>query len=102
MPQRPDTFRPPGWKPAPAKQPQAHDPFYGSAIWKALRSKAKQRDGFQCVGLPDRPCRTPNNGRGGRLIVDHIDPRREGGSDELSNLRTLCPACDNRRHGRRG
>jgi 5-methylcytosine-specific restriction endonuclease McrA len=49
--------------------------------------------------MPD--CPTPERGRGGVLIADHIEPRREGGPDELWNLRTLCSFCDGRRHGRR-
>lgn len=102
MPTRPVVHRPPGWKPAPAKRPEAQDPFYGTAEWKRLRSATLKRDGYQCVGLPGEPCRTLGQGRGGRLIADHIQPRRAGGADKLSNLRTLCPACDNRRHGRRG
>jgi 5-methylcytosine-specific restriction endonuclease McrA len=28
-------------------------------------------------------------------IADHIISRREGGSDDKSNLRSLCVACDN-------
>lgn len=102
MPQRPPKHHPPGWRPAPAKRAAVQDPYYGTAAWKKLRAAALKRDDYQCVGLPGDPCRTPDRGRGGRLHVDHIQPRRDGGPDALPNLRTLCPACDNRRHGRRG
>jgi 5-methylcytosine-specific restriction endonuclease McrA len=74
------------------------DPFYGSATWKRLRAQAIKRDGFQC-SAPD--CQSPLRGAGGRLIVDHILERTKGGADTLDNLRTLCPLCDNRRHGYR-
>jgi 5-methylcytosine-specific restriction endonuclease McrA len=35
-----------------------------------------------------------------RLSVDHIVPRNQGGTDDLSNLRVLCFSCNTRR--RRG
>ncbi|WP_372397090.1 HNH endonuclease [Azospirillum sp. HJ39] len=99
MPSRPPVFRPKGWQPAPRKRPQVQDPFYGSAEWKRLREACLARDGHRCT---DPHCTTPERGANGRLIADHIVPRREGGEDALPNLRTLCSACDNRRHGRRG
>jgi 5-methylcytosine-specific restriction endonuclease McrA len=97
MPTKPPTFRAPGWKPA-AKRKQVQDPFYQSPLWKRLRAACLARDGYQCT-MAD--CPTPDRGRSGVLIADHIKPRREGGADELWNLRTLCPFCDGRRHGRR-
>ena len=85
--------------PAPNKRPEAHDPFYGTPAWKRTRAAVIERDRYRCTA-PD--CGTPNRGSGGRLIVDHAVERRKGGTDHPSNLRTLCPSCDNRRHGRRG
>src|SRR5215203_4520441 len=99
MPTRPPTFRPPGWTPAANKRPEIHDRFYGTQAWRRLRSLALARDAFRCTAAD---CMTLDRGRGGRLIVDHIVERRRGGADQLLNLRTLCPACDNRRHGARG
>ena len=99
MPTRPPIFHPFGWKPAPNKRPEVHDPYYGSQEWKRLRAVVLRRDHFQCTS---RDCDTPDRGAGGRLVIDHIVERRRGGPDEPSNLRTLCPTCDNRRHGRRG
>lgn len=99
MPSRPPLYRPPGWKPAPAKRPEVQDPYYSSGAWKRLRAACLRRDAFRCTF---EHCTTPNRGQDGRLIADHIVPRREGGADDLANLRTLCPACDNRRHGKRG
>lgn len=97
MPSKPPTFRPPGWMPAPKRQ-AVQDPFYQLPEWRALRAACLERDGYQCT-MAD--CPTPDRGRGGVLIADHITPRREGGPDELWNLRTLCSFCDGRRHGRR-
>jgi len=99
MPLRPPVFRPPGWAPAPNKRPAAHVPFYGTQAWKRLRTAVLMRDQYRCTA---RDCSTPDRGIGGRLIVDHVVERRKGGADHPSNLRTLCPDCDNRRHGRRG
>jgi 5-methylcytosine-specific restriction endonuclease McrA len=52
-------------------------------LWSARVEEIKRRDGFAC-----RRC-----GAMYRLEVDHIVPRRLGGSDDPSNLRTLCHDC---------
>jgi 5-methylcytosine-specific restriction enzyme A len=83
MPYAPPKHRPPGWRPAVKRT----DPFYGSALWKRLRTAVRQRDRGIC-----QECRNPG------WIVDHIIARKDGGPDEMSNLRTLCAVCDNRRH----
>jgi 5-methylcytosine-specific restriction endonuclease McrA len=92
-------FAPPIHRGVPQPPPKKTDPFYQSPEWKALRQLVLARDRHRCI-WPD--CTTPGRGYGQRLIVDHIQPRREGGADVPANLRTLCPACDNRRHGRKG
>ena len=97
MPFRPPVHKPPGWKPAVKRADPLHD-FYGTAEWKRIRERVKKRDGYRCT---DPNCQTPGRGLGDRVIVDHIVERRHGGSDHDTNLRTLCPACDNRRHGHR-
>src|SRR5262245_6590767 len=99
MPMKPPTFRPPGWTPAPNKRPEAHDPYYGTQRWKRLRAQVPRLDGCRCTASD---CTTPWRGFGGRLVVDHLVERRNGGADHMSNLRTLCATCDNRRHGSRG
>jgi 5-methylcytosine-specific restriction endonuclease McrA len=48
------------------------------------------RDRHQCTMAA---CPTPDRGRGGVLIADHIKPRREGGPDELWNLRSAPNTC---------
>lgn len=72
---------------------------YHTPEWRALAEACKRRDDYRCT---DPVCKTPDRGYGGRLIADHIIPKREGGADELGNLRTLCPPCDNRRHAEKG
>ena len=50
--------------------------------------RVRERDGHACV-----LCGAADN-----LEIDHIVPYRDGGSNELDNLRTLCRPC----HGKRG
>ncbi len=65
-------------------------------IGATQRARILSRDGFTCqicgatVGDPD----PSNPHRRLRLHVDHIVPIANGGSNEDSNLRTLCSACN--------
>lgn len=63
--------------------------LYRTPQWKALRFRARRRDGFACVQC----------GAKGRLEVDHIKPIRTHPelSLELSNLQCLCPGCHSRK-----
>jgi len=71
--------------------------FYQSREWKAARASAIQRAGSRCsacdkrVKLPEPP-----------TLVDHIKPYLDNPTLALSptNLRVLCWACHNRRHGK--
>jgi 5-methylcytosine-specific restriction protein A len=65
--------------------PKRADPFYLSTNWRELRPLVLKRDHYRC---------TICNARA--IIADHIVSRRAGGSDEMSNLRSLCRTCDNR------
>jgi HNH endonuclease len=79
-----------------SRQAQASPgPVLSIAAVEAVRAACLARDRYQCT-MAD--CPTPDRGRRGVLIADHIEPRREGGPDELWNLRTLCSLCDSRRH----
>jgi 5-methylcytosine-specific restriction protein A len=51
--------------------------------WSARRSRILERDGHHCVVC----------GSNVGLAVDHITPRFQGGTDEDSNLQTLCKRC---------
>lgn len=74
-----------------AGRPTPSQRGYGSA-WRALREQILDRDGRQCTR-----CGTAGE-QGNPLTVDHITAKSHGGSDDPSNLRTLCKRC----HGRKG
>jgi hypothetical protein len=81
------------------------DPFYQTLEWKRLGDFVKSRDGYQCTEVN---CKTPERGRGGRLIAGHLRARARfspfdpSGLDHPSNVRTFCPACDNLWHRDKG
>lgn len=52
--------------------------------WRPTRVLVLTRDGYRC-----RECGSPAN-----LQIDHITPIAAGGSDDPSNLQTLCAACN--------
>jgi 5-methylcytosine-specific restriction protein A len=62
--------------------PKITEDFYGSSEWKAVRAQVLQRDHYKCVKCGRRE---------GRLFVDHIVERKDGGADlDTANLETLC------------
>jgi 5-methylcytosine-specific restriction endonuclease McrA len=81
--ERDDMIRIPFRKPAPSRmraQARTHIPQdVRWAIW--------ERDDFRCVHCHNRRF----------LSLDHIIPVSKGGSDEPSNLQTLCRSCNSRK-----
>jgi 5-methylcytosine-specific restriction endonuclease McrA len=68
---------------------------FARAISKKLRAQILDRNGSTCqmCGLtPDEI--DPLTGRKTRLHIGHIKDKSLGGKNELSNLRTLCSACN--------
>jgi superfamily II DNA or RNA helicase len=67
----------PGFKdvPPPPVEPSQQD-----------KRRVKKRDNYHCL------CCGEDNKR--RLVVDHINPKYFGGSNELYNLQTLCRICN--------
>jgi 5-methylcytosine-specific restriction protein A len=65
-----------------AGRPSATQRGYG-ADWRKTRALALERDGHRCTHC----------GSTERLNVDHIVARAKGGTDDLTNLRTLCHRC---------
>ena len=66
-----------------AKDPDAD--FYDSPEWRELRRSVFERDHFRC-----QRCLL---GRKRDLTCHHIMPVTDGGSDDRSNLITLCERC---------
>lgn len=56
--------------------------------WNEIATMARSRDNNRCG----------NGGSTHNLHVHHIVPRSKGGSDQLSNLRTLCESCHKKLH----
>ena len=71
------------------------DPYYRSPAWEALRKAALKAAHWRCADC-GQGVRGQAAGQS-RPIVDHIVPRRKGGSDAMHNLRVLCLPCHNRK-----
>jgi 5-methylcytosine-specific restriction endonuclease McrA len=64
----------------------ASRPELDKAAWQRVRKAVRRRDGDQC-----KNCGA--NGDGVRLSVHHLRPAVLGGTDDMSNLLTLCSTC---------
>ena len=62
-----------------------NDPYYRSKEWRNLRARVLIRDLYRCAvpGCTDVA-----------TTVDHIKRRQDGGTEDLSNLRSLCSLHD--------
>lgn len=71
----------------PYCQSQLHQREGRKPIPGHLRHKVFQRDGYRCV-----ECGATNKET--TLEIDHIIPVSKGGTNDMSNLQTLCKACN--------
>ena len=55
-----------------------------------LRWSILKRDRYRCTACGRSPATDPAV----ELHVDHIHPHSQGGSDDPTNLRTLCQSCN--------
>lgn len=72
-----------------------NDKYYQSPQWEKLRTQALRIAGWKCsaCGVGVRGAKANQS----RPLVDHIVPRKKGGSDAMHNLRVLCLPCHNRK-----
>lgn len=84
--------RPPGWRKRVVER-DANDRYYYTADWQRKRAECLKRDGYRCTRVIDG-VRCPNRA----TIAHHVKERRDGGSDDLSNLASSCVACHGREH----
>ncbi|QEG32157.1 HNH endonuclease [Gemmata obscuriglobus] len=60
-----------------------------SAFSEVRRSEVATRAGHRC-----EYCHLPTRGQVATFPIDHILPRRDGGTTDLSNLALTCPHCN--------
>jgi 5-methylcytosine-specific restriction endonuclease McrA/transposase-like protein len=73
------------------------------AEWRRLRRQVYERDGWMCCDCGCK-CLSVKDAKAHpkrRIQCHHVVGRRDGGSDELSNLVTLCVSCHHRRERRK-
>lgn len=73
------------------------DYHYSKPEWREIRSRVLKHDCYTCRWCGYIGKEKISYGTGARsLIAHHVDERKKGGKDELSNLITLCSLCHNR------
>lgn len=85
-------------------QSKESNPFYHKAAWKRARAEALRRDCGMCCDCMER-FRAGYGVKPRRaVVVHHIQPieERPDLALTLSNLRSLCEVCHNRRHPEKG
>lgn len=74
-------------------------PAIERGVSNSLRMEILERDGFTCqlCGRTGGDADPSNPARKVRLVIDHEIPVEQGGTNERSNLRVLCSACNQAR-----
>ena len=84
---RPDEYR------LTSPPPENPPPRFTRRISHRTRALVLQRNGMTCQICGAGPGDVVT-GKLVQLVVDHIDPKLAGGSEELTNLRVLCDVCN--------
>ena len=84
---RPDEYR------LASPPPENPPPRFTRRISQRTRALVLQRNGMTCQICGAGPGDVVM-GKRVQLVVDHIDPKLAGGSEELTNLRVLCDVCN--------
>ena len=95
MPRKVELFRPPWVKKTERKT--AAQRGYASAAWLRTRKQVIARDGGIC-----QMCGKPVSTGAGDAQIDHIVPKRDGGTDALENLQLLHRSCHSKKTARGG
>ena len=99
MPKKVPSHRPIGWEANRKADQRRYDQQRGTRqqrgyglAWQRIRLEVLVRDLYEC-----QICHKPVGMASGDAHVDHIVAKAKGGTDDLDNLRTLCPACHSAR-----
>lgn len=67
----------------------------GGRPWQRKRKRVFERDGYMCqIHLKRGDIKVVTLHGKNHGVCDHIVPLEEGGSDDESNLQTICQCCD--------
>ena len=80
----------PGWQRLGLPQEEDMPMRSSNTIHPAVRWAVWNRDNFTCQGCGTRS----------HLSIDHKVPRSRGGTDEQTNLQTLCESCNSQKGAR--
>ena len=86
MPRKVETYRPPWLAAKDESRPSSHCRGYGGRNWATTRRQVIVRDCSTC-----QQCQRIVSGTD--CQVDHVVPKKRGGTDTLSNLQVLCLRC---------
>ena len=80
------------WEPWRPNTTTPTAPAVRAPISLALRNRIYARDRFTC-----QKCGAKKGERGVQLVIDHKKPVKRGGTNDPSNLQTLCSLCNSKK-----